>query len=58
MVQAVLTGSTPEINNTTTYDNNVLVVPSYLCTPVAVTKDNYVKEVIDVGYYTADQVAG
>lgn len=58
MVQAVLTGSTPEINNTETYDNNVLVVPSYLCTPVAVTKDNYVKEVIDVGYYTADQVAG
>ena len=58
MVDAVLKGTTPEINDTKTYNNGVLVVPSYLCTPVAVTKDNYVKEVIDSGYYTADQVAG
>ena len=58
MVDAVLKGTTPEINDTKTYNNGVLVVPSFLCTPVAVTKDNYVKEVIDAGYYTAAQVAG
>ncbi len=58
MVEAVLKGTEPEINDTKTYDNGVLVVPSFLCTPVAVTKDNYVKEVIDAGYYTAEQVAG
>ena len=58
MVDAVLKGTEPEINDTKTYNNGVFVVPSFLCTPVAVTKDNYVKEVIDAGYYTADQVAG
>ena len=36
MVQAVLEGTDPEINDTKQYNNNVLTVPSYLCTPVAV----------------------
>ena len=57
MVEAVLKGTAPEINDTKTYNNGVLVVPSFLCTPVAVTKDNYVKEVVDSGYYTADKLA-
>ena len=39
MVQAVLEGAKPEINDTTQYDNHKLVVPSYLCTPVAVDKN-------------------
>ena len=58
MVNAVLTGSEPEINDTTTYDNGVMVVPSYLCTPVAVDVDNYAEVLIDTGYYTADQING
>ena len=58
MVNAVLTGSEPEINDTTTYNNNVLVVPSYLCTPVAVDVDNYEEIIVGGGYYTADQLAG
>ncbi|MDY3226048.1 MAG: sugar-binding protein [Candidatus Faecousia sp.] len=58
MVNAVLTGSEPEINDTTTYDNNVMVVPSYLCTPVAVDKTNYQELLIDGGYYTAEELAG
>lgn len=52
MVQAVLEGSEPEINDTETYDNGVKVVPSYLCTPVSVDKDNYKEIVVDSGYYT------
>ncbi|GHU73820.1 multiple sugar-binding periplasmic receptor ChvE [Clostridia bacterium] len=52
MVQAVIEGTEPEINDTTTYNNNVLVVPSYLCTPVSVDKDNLVELLIDSGYYT------
>ena len=40
MVQAVLEGADPEINDTTTYDNGSIVVPSYLCTPVAVDQSN------------------
>ena len=53
MVEAVMKGSEPEINDTTTYDNNVVVVPSYLCTPVAVDKTNLEEVVVDSGYYTA-----
>lgn len=58
MVNAVLTGSAPEINDTTTYNNNVITVPSYLCTPVAVDKDNYKDVIIGGGYYTEAQLAG
>ena len=58
MVDAVLTGSEPEINDTVTYDNGVFVVPSYLCTPVPVDADNYAEVLIDTGYYTAEQVNG
>ena len=58
MVNAVLTGAEPEINDTTTYDNGVFVVPSYLCTPVAVDAENYKEVLIDTGYYTEEQLAG
>ena len=58
MVNAVLTGSEPEINDTTTYNNNVITVPSYLCTPVAVDQSNYEELLIGGGYYTAEQLAG
>ena len=57
MVQAVLEGTEPEINDTEQYNNNVLTVPSYLCTPVAVDKDNYKEVIVDGGYYTEDQLA-
>lgn len=58
MVQAVLEGAEPEINDTTTYNNNVIVVPSYLCTPVAVDADNLQVELIDSGYYTEAELQG
>ena len=58
MVDAVLNGTEPEINDTTTYDNHVMVVPSYLCTPVAVDQSNYEEILIGGGYYTAEQLAG
>lgn len=58
MVNAVINGTEPEINDTTTYNNNVMVVPSYLCTPVAVDKSNYEEVIVKGGYYTADQLAG
>ncbi len=57
MVQAVLEGAEPEINDTEQYDNGKLVVPSYLCTPVAVDKDNYKEIIVDGGYYTEEQLA-
>lgn len=56
MVEAVLGGAEPPINDTTTYDNGKKVVPAYLLEPVAVTADNWKKVLLDSGYYTADQV--
>ena len=41
MVDAVLTGKQPEINDTKTYNNGVKVVPSYLLKPVAVDASNW-----------------
>jgi len=56
MVQAILTGGKPEINDTKTYDNGVKVVPSYLLEPVSVDITNYKDVLIGSGYYTADQL--
>lgn len=56
MVDAVLTDTEPEINDTETYDNNVKIVPSYLLEPYIVTVDNYQKLVMDSGYLSADDI--
>jgi putative multiple sugar transport system substrate-binding protein len=56
MVDALLTGSEPEINDTETYNNNVKIVPSYLLIPYTVTVDNYQELVMDSGYLTADDI--
>ncbi len=50
MAVAILNGGTPETNDTTTYDNGVKVVPSYLLTPYIVTVDNYKQLLVDSGY--------
>ena len=52
MVDAIMKGAEPPINNTETYSNGVKVVPSFLCEPVACTADNYKELLIDSGYYT------
>ncbi|MBO0347359.1 sugar-binding protein [Roseibium sp. CAU 1637] len=56
MVDAVLEGGEPEINDTETYDNGVKIVPSYLLEPVSVDQSNWEEILIDSGYYTMDQV--
>ena len=56
MVDAVLKGEEPEINDTEQYDNGKMVVPTYMCTPVAVDQSNYKEILIDGGYYTEDQL--
>ncbi|NLD03809.1 MAG: sugar ABC transporter substrate-binding protein [Clostridiales bacterium] len=56
MVEAVLNGTEPEINDTTTYNNNVKIVPSYLLIPYTVTVDNYQALVMDSGYLTPDDI--
>lgn len=56
MVDAVLAGKQPEINDTRTYNNGVKVVPSYLLKPVAVDSSNWKKVLVDSGYYKESQV--
>ncbi len=57
MADAILKNQTPKTNDTTTYNNGVKVVPSYLLESQVVTKDNYKKILIDGGYYTAADLA-
>ena len=52
MVDAIMKGSEPPINDTKTYDNNVKVVPSFLCEPVFGDVNNYKALLVDTGYYT------
>jgi putative multiple sugar transport system substrate-binding protein len=55
--EAFLQKKTPQANDTKTYDNGVKVVPSFLLPVVTVYKDDIKKELIDSGYYTAEEVA-
>ena len=52
MVDAIMKGSNPPVNDTKTYDNNVKVVPSFLCEPVFGDVNNYKALLVDSGYYT------
>ena len=57
MVDAMLSGKTPTINDTKTYNNGVKIVPAFLLKPVSVDKSNW-KDVLVTGsaYYTEAQV--
>jgi putative multiple sugar transport system substrate-binding protein len=55
MVDAVVSGGKPEINDTKTYNNKVKIVPSYLLKPVAVDLTNWKPALIDSGYYKIEQ---
>jgi putative multiple sugar transport system substrate-binding protein len=56
MVDAVLTGKAPQINDTKTYNNGVKVVPSYLLKPVNVDKSNWKEILVGSGYYKESQI--
>jgi putative multiple sugar transport system substrate-binding protein len=55
--KAFLGGQQPQANDTTTYNNKVKVVPSFLLPIQTVYKDNIQSALIDTGYYTAQEVA-
>jgi putative multiple sugar transport system substrate-binding protein len=50
MVDQALKGETVDVNDTTTYNNEVKVVPSYLLTPHSVDLSNYETLLIESGY--------
>ena len=56
MVDAILSGKKAPVNDTKTYNNNVKVVPSYLCEPVFGDINNYKTLLIDSGYYKESEL--
>jgi putative multiple sugar transport system substrate-binding protein len=56
MVDAMLSGKTPEVNDTKTYNNGIKVVPSYLLKPVSVDASNWKTVLVDSGYYKESQI--
>ena len=56
MVGQILKGETVDVNDTETYNNNVITVPSFLCEPVFADVNNYAALLLDSGYYTEDQL--
>jgi putative multiple sugar transport system substrate-binding protein len=56
MVDSVMSGKQPEINDTKTYNNKVKVVPSYLLKPVAVDLSNYKQVLVGSGYIKEEQL--
>ena len=56
MVDAMLSGKPVVVNDTTSYNNGVKVVPAYLLQPVVVEKGNVDQVLVKSGYYTAAQL--
>ena len=56
MVEAILSGKSAPVNDTKTYNNNVKVVPSFLCDPVFGDINNYKALLIDSGYYKESEL--
>ena len=52
----MLSGKTPTVDDTKTYNNGVKVVPSYLLEPVSVDASNWKHVLVDSGYYTEAQL--
>jgi len=51
MIDDLLLDKLPETNDSKTYNNNIKIVPTYMCKPVLVTRENYKSVLIDSGYY-------
>src|SRR5207249_4391721 len=56
MVDAIVSGKQPQVNDTKTYNNGVKVVPSYLLKPVAVDSSNWKETLVNSGYYKEGQL--
>ena len=54
MVGQIFSGETVDVNDTETYNNGKITVPSFLCDPVFANLDNWQALLIDSGYYVLD----
>ncbi|MFV0252794.1 MAG: multiple monosaccharide ABC transporter substrate-binding protein [Beutenbergiaceae bacterium] len=55
MVQQILDGETVDVNDTESYDNGMMVVPTYLLEPQVITAEN-AQVLVDSGFYTAEDL--
>ncbi|OCA93343.1 ABC transporter substrate-binding protein [Actinobaculum suis] len=53
MADQIIKGQTVEVNDTDTYDNGVIVVPTYLLEPIVIDKNNVESKLVESGYYSA-----
>lgn len=56
MVEQIINGEEVDVNDTESFDNGVIVVPTYLCESVYVDAYNYKELLIDTGYYTENDL--
>ncbi len=56
MIDALLSGQQPTVNDTKTYNNGAKVVPSYLLKPISVDASNWKAALVDSGYYKEAQL--
>lgn len=56
VVKAIASGETPVANDTTTYNNGVKVVPSYLLEVETIYQDNIKEKIVGSGYFTEAEV--
>lgn len=56
MIKAIADDKEPTVNDTTTYNNGVKVVPAYLLEPVSVRKDDVTTVLVDSGYYKKTEI--
>lgn len=56
MANAILSETEVKVNDTTSYDNGVKVVPTYYLNPEAVDINNYEEVLIGSGYFTSEDL--
>jgi putative multiple sugar transport system substrate-binding protein len=56
MVEQIVNGEAVDVNDESTYDNGVKVVPTYLLPPVVVTADTIESTLIESGFYAAEDL--
>ena len=56
MVDQIISHKPVTVNDTSTYFNGIKIVPSYLCEPIYVDKDNCIEILTSSGFYTLEQL--
>lgn len=58
MVTAILENKEVPVNDTVSFDNGTIIVPTFLCEPVYLEKDSCKQYLIDSGYYREEDLIG